>query len=122
MTKPKSSQDQKIEKILLGPLIKQWQIQDFLLGGADLQRVHFSVKTYAKTKEMDPVGGVCAGGAPLDPPMLNAGSTLEFIAINRQFGPKEHCVGLNHELEKKSPHALKLTLYTWYIIYQHKYY
>ena len=26
-------------------------------GGADLRRVHFSAKTYAKMKEMDPVGG-----------------------------------------------------------------
>ena len=26
-------------------------------GGANLQRVHFSAKTYAKTKEIDPVGG-----------------------------------------------------------------
>ena len=33
-------------------------------GGANLQRIHFSAKTYAKTKEIDPVGG-----APLDPPM-----------------------------------------------------
>ena len=34
-------------------------------GGADLRRIHFLVKTYAKTKEMDPVGGgECAGGAP----------------------------------------------------------
>ena len=28
----------------------------FPVGGADLQRVRFSVKTYAKTKELDPVG------------------------------------------------------------------
>ena len=38
-------------------------------GGADLQRGHFSAKTYAKTKELDPVGGVRAGSTPLDPPM-----------------------------------------------------
>ena len=42
------------------------------LGGADLQRIHFSAKMYAKTKEMDPVGGVHAGGTPPppDPPMI----------------------------------------------------
>ena len=43
----------------------QWHIQDFLLrgggagpwgGGADLQRRHFSVKMYVKTKELDPFG------------------------------------------------------------------
>ena len=53
-------------------MIPQWRIQDFPLGGGggtNLQRVHFSAKTYAKTKEMDPVGGACASGAPLDPPM-----------------------------------------------------
>ena len=33
-------------------------------GGADLQRGHFLVKTYAKTKVWDPVGG----GAPAAPP------------------------------------------------------
>ena len=32
-------------------------------GGANLRRIHFSAKMYAKTKEMDPVGGR-AGGAP----------------------------------------------------------
>ena len=49
----------------------QWRIQDFPLGGApthwggaDLQYVHFSAKTYAKTKEIDPVGG----RAPAAPP------------------------------------------------------
>ena len=43
-------------------------------GGANLGRVHFSAKMYAKMKEIDPVGGGGggrAGGAPpLDPPML----------------------------------------------------
>ena len=35
------------------------------LGGVDLQRRCFSVKMYAKMKELGPVGGgVCAGHAP----------------------------------------------------------
>ena len=42
----------------------QWRIQDFPLGSADLRRVHFLAKMYAKTKEMDPVGG----RAPAAPP------------------------------------------------------
>ena len=48
----------------------QWRIQDFplggakLLGGTNLQRGHFLAKMYAKTKELDPVGGTHAGGAP----------------------------------------------------------
>ena len=35
-------------------------------GGADLRRIHFSAKMYAKMKEIDPVGGegARAGGAP----------------------------------------------------------
>ena len=41
----------------------QWRIQDFPLGGADLRHVHLSAKTYAKMKELDPVGGR-GGGAP----------------------------------------------------------
>ena len=35
-----------------------------LLGGANLRRVCFSVKTNAKTKELDPVGRGGARGAP----------------------------------------------------------
>ena len=42
-------------------------------GGANLRRVHFLVKMYAKMKEMDPVGG--GGGAPAAPP----GSANGFI-------------------------------------------
>ena len=37
--------------------------------GVDLRCGHFSVKMYAKTKELGPIGGACAGHAPLDPPM-----------------------------------------------------
>ena len=42
------------------------------LGGANLRRIHFLVKTYVKIKEIDPVGGGGARAAapPLDPPML----------------------------------------------------
>ena len=40
-------------------------------GGADLQHGCFLAKTHAKMKELDPVGGVCTGGAPLDPPMAD---------------------------------------------------
>ena len=38
-------------------------------GGFGLQRGHFSVKMYAKTKEFGPVGGH-ALAYPLDPPMM----------------------------------------------------
>ena len=48
-----------------GSRISRWGGADPLGGGANLQCIHFSAKTYAKTKEMDPVGG----GRPLDPPM-----------------------------------------------------
>ena len=55
----------------------QWQMQDFplgdadSLGGTDVRRGHFSAKTCAKTKELDPVGSwgmrlQCT----LDPPMI----------------------------------------------------
>ena len=43
----------------------------FSVGGVDpfwwgfgLQRGYFSVKMYAKTKELGPVGGACAGTPP----------------------------------------------------------
>ena len=49
-----------------GSRISRWGGADPLGGGANLQRVHFSVKT----KEIDPVGGARAGSAPLDPPMM----------------------------------------------------
>ena len=35
-----------------------------ILGGFGLQRGHFSVKMYVKTKELGPVGGACAGTPP----------------------------------------------------------
>ena len=37
-------------------------------GGANFRRIHFLAKMYAKTKEIDPVGGG-APAPPLDPPM-----------------------------------------------------
>ena len=52
-----------------GSRISRWGGRRPVVGGTNLQCVHFLAKTYAKTKEMDPVGGACAGGAPLDPPM-----------------------------------------------------
>ena len=54
----------------------QWRIQDFPLGGggqpvggggggrANLRYVHFLAKMYAKTKEIDPVGGAHAAAPP----------------------------------------------------------
>ena len=61
----------------------QWRIQDFPLGGvptrwggANLQRVHFSVKTYVKMKEMDPVGGGRGGACQWCPPGTANGSYL----------------------------------------------
>ena len=55
----------------------QWRIQDFPLGGrrpvggaTNLRHVPFSAKTYAKMKELNPVGrGGASGAPPLDPPM-----------------------------------------------------
>ena len=35
-----------------------------ILWGFGLQRGHFLVKMYTKTKELGPVGGACAGHAP----------------------------------------------------------
>ena len=46
-------------------------------GDANLRRVHFSAKTYAKTKEIDPVrggGGRAPVAPPLDPPMYCGGN------------------------------------------------
>ena len=50
-------------------------------GGVDLRYEHFSVKMYAKMKELGPIGGgVCLARPPLDPPMQYAGSgTLQTL-------------------------------------------
>ena len=58
----------------------QWRIQDFPWGGGGvhLRHGHFSVKMYVKTKELGPIGGACAGHAPLDPPMI-MGMPIEII-------------------------------------------
>ena len=71
----------------------QWRIQDFPLGGADLRRIHFSAKTYAKTKEMDPVGGggAHAGSTPpgsADEMNTNVGSYIPIVPkcqVNKWF-------------------------------------
>ena len=62
----------------------QWRIQDFLLGGVptrwggtNLRHIHFSAKMYAKTKEIDPVGGARAGGAL--PGSANGVQILKFM-------------------------------------------
>ena len=52
-------------------------------GGMDLRRGHFSVKMYAKTKELGPIGGACAGHTPLDLPMINI--TLLKITLKRKY-------------------------------------
>ena len=49
---------------------------DSFWGGFGLQRGHFSVKMYAKMKELGPVGGACAGMPPIDLPM-----TLQYHAF-----------------------------------------
>ena len=66
----------------------QWRIQDFLLGGADplggganLRCVHFSAKTYAKMKEIDPVGGRAQAAPPPDPPMYCKMSDVKVLEI-----------------------------------------
>ena len=50
----------------------QGRIQDFPWGGRGfgLQRGHFSVKMFAKTKGLGPVGGRRAPARPLDPPVI----------------------------------------------------
>ena len=51
-----------------GDFTGQLRIQDFPLGGANLQRGRFLVEMYAKTKELGPVGGEAGGGGvPLGP-------------------------------------------------------
>ena len=51
-----------------------------ILGGFGLQRGHFSVKMYAKTKELGPVGGACAGHAP--PPPRSAYAFAFFLILH----------------------------------------
>ena len=55
-------------KILLvssgGSRISRRRGVDPLRGGVDLRRRRFLLKMYVKTKELGPVGGVCAGHAP----------------------------------------------------------
>ena len=55
----------------------RWRIQDFRLRGGGHRAVgrHFSAKTYAKTKELDPIGG--AGSTP--PGSANAYNIVLYI-------------------------------------------
>ena len=78
-------------------------------GGANLRRIHFLAKTYAKMKEVDPVGG--GGHAPAAPPGSANGTPLKcalqvatFIILckNGKF-----CLQ-NLELEPKSEDAFQI--------------
>ena len=51
------------------------------LGGANLRRGHFSVKMYAKTKELDPVGGGACWRRPLDPPVISIVKVKAYSAV-----------------------------------------
>ena len=53
-------------------------------GGFGLQRGHFSVKMYAKTKELGPVGGV-RRHAPLDPPMLSLSDPPQYYNLHLDY-------------------------------------
>ena len=79
-------------------------------GGANLRRVHFLAKTYAKTKEIDPVGGGAAPAAPPppDPPMVN------------QPNFQSHFLHLKHEFQHLQKHFCYLDEY-FPLDYQHKY-
>ena len=64
-------------------------------GGTDLRRIHFSGKTYAKMKEMDPVGG----HALVAPPgSANASATPALVTLNEQqvgvYVPKKKFIGV----------------------------
>ena len=48
-------------------------------GGTNLRRVHFSVKTYVKMKEIDPVGGARATA----PPWIRQCSRIQWYYNNR---------------------------------------
>ena len=58
-------------------------------GDTDLRHIHFSAKTYAKTKEMDPVGGARAGGAP--PGSANASLHSTELKLILRYVPFEYC-------------------------------
>ena len=60
--------------------------------GVDLRHGHFSVKMYVKTKELGPIGGACAGHAPLDPPMHNE-------TFTESMGMKGHGMGKNLNMQ-----------------------
>ena len=51
-------------------------------GGANLRRIHFSVKMYAKTKEIDPVGGGGGGGVQRGAPPGSTNGNVTFKKIN----------------------------------------
>ena len=64
-----------------GSRISRWGGADPLGGGANLRCIHFSAKTYAKTKEIDPVGGGGhTGGAPWIRQWLGNGVQPELFA------------------------------------------
>ena len=63
-----------------GSRISRWGGRRPVGGGTNLRRVHFLAKTYAKTKEIDPVGGGGAHAGSAPPGSANGTSIMPQLA------------------------------------------
>ena len=81
---------------------------DPLGGGANLQRIHFSVKTYAKTKEIDPVGRWrVPQHPPPDLPMaLDVSRIRPFDRVAADLSPRSSCIWFQPRLTVEAAHWL----------------
>ena len=59
-------------------------------GGVDLRRGCFSVKMYAKTKELGPIGGGVRPVRPPDPPMQSIVHLFTNLITNTKCNPLQH--------------------------------
>ena len=71
-----------------GSRISRWGVPS-RWGGANLRRGYFSAKMYAKTKELDPVGG----RVPAAPPPRSANGSVQSTGYNlrTQFTVINYC-------------------------------
>ena len=78
----------KIVRISGGSRISRREGMDLIGGSVDSWGGYVSKILYVKTKELGPLGGMCAGRAPLDPPMqINWACDLSQTNFSLTFGP-----------------------------------
>ena len=72
------------------------------IWGVGLQRGHFSVKMYVKTKELGPVGGPCAVRLCFVNIVWNKGDWVSYIVAEYFYGPQNTSIDFQKSIHVKN--------------------